>query len=829
MNTTTPIKIVVTAETAQAAAALRMFVDSAGSGLKSLAPGAASAHVELTKLRETSMLARESFHALELGALSLGAGKLPMLGEAFMGARLTMNGTRTAAMLLGVTLSEVILPLGLIVAGVAAGAYVWHEWNAGQREAEKAAKDLGEAWKALPGLLKEINDAQKAGLLSPTAAKNLTDIATGKTKLYRDSAGNITLNATETIKGGQTVMPMDEGGQSYLAPDEVKNNTPLTPDEQQKVAQDRKGLTAEQIAAQLHLHELAEQATRDELTGIEKIKAANHEKYQKLRDEAQAAYDLVSAREGGVGLDTNGNRANLSTALNKFNQAEANDNLEASRKFYEEQARKQTEAVKQAEEEKKKIVTAEEQALATALEAYANQTTNKTKAYWNNVYQAKYDQAKHELDNELISETEFEKKVADARKEQIAGLREANLKLVEAQKESLQLMRDQFAVERDAVQNDFRLTNEEKRQKEINLLIAEKKAVDDLIASLREKQKLDPANAAPLEGPIVSLSNESRGLGSQLAKKNDGPDVNSFSDNFIAKMTQMQNSMGSMAQNLAGVFSSVFEGIDQGLNQSLTHFILYGGTVKQFMGSIYKSLAESFASSLSKMVTDWIMQHTVMAVWDAIFVNTSLARHVAGETAKTASTGEQSLLRMMWHNLVTIAHNIGVALRTLFHISGESTATTATVAGATTRVAANAAVAGSGAASSQASIPYIGPILAVVAMAAIVAAVMAACGAFEKGGRPPVGELALVGEGGPELWVPDSAGTIIPAGATAALLQGGGAKRVGGGGDSPDSNRIVSHYIHYDKSQMLRDIERDPAHEIYVASVAARTVSKLRG
>ncbi len=33
---------------------------------------------------------------------------------------------------------------------------------------------------------------------------------------------------------------------------------------------------------------------------------------------------------------------------------------------------------------------------------------------------------------------------------------------------------------------------------------------------------------------------------------------------------------------------------------------------------------------------------------------------------------------------------------------------------------------------------------------------------FEKGGRPPVGQPSLVGEGGPELFVPNTAGTIIP-------------------------------------------------------------------
>ena len=35
-------------------------------------------------------------------------------------------------------------------------------------------------------------------------------------------------------------------------------------------------------------------------------------------------------------------------------------------------------------------------------------------------------------------------------------------------------------------------------------------------------------------------------------------------------------------------------------------------------------------------------------------------------------------------------------------------------------------------------------------------------GSFANGGRPPVGRASIVGERGPELFVPDRAGTIIP-------------------------------------------------------------------
>lgn len=44
---------------------------------------------------------------------------------------------------------------------------------------------------------------------------------------------------------------------------------------------------------------------------------------------------------------------------------------------------------------------------------------------------------------------------------------------------------------------------------------------------------------------------------------------------------------------------------------------------------------------------------------------------------------------------------------------------------------------------------------------------------YADGGRPDVGGLSLVGEKGPELFVPDTAGTVIPAGRTRDLVEGG--------------------------------------------------------
>lgn len=61
-------------------------------------------------------------------------------------------------------------------------------------------------------------------------------------------------------------------------------------------------------------------------------------------------------------------------------------------------------------------------------------------------------------------------------------------------------------------------------------------------------------------------------------------------------------------------------------------------------------------------------------------------------------------------------------------------------------------------------------VAAVVGMAAMLAALAAISGAFAQGGRPTPGMPALVGEEGPELFVPDRPGLIVPAGITERIM-----------------------------------------------------------
>jgi hypothetical protein len=69
-------------------------------------------------------------------------------------------------------------------------------------------------------------------------------------------------------------------------------------------------------------------------------------------------------------------------------------------------------------------------------------------------------------------------------------------------------------------------------------------------------------------------------------------------------------------------------------------------------------------------------------------------------------------------------------------------------------------------------------------------------GTFAEGGRPPIGRPSLVGELGPELFVPSVAGMIIPSDATAAMAR---YQRQGGGNDNePDPAAAMARYQRQD-------------------------------
>lgn len=155
--------------------------------------------------------------------------------------------------------------------------------------------------------------------------------------------------------------------------------------------------------------------------------------------------------------------------------------------------------------------------------------------------------------------------------------------------------------------------------------------------------------------------------------------------NELAQAQQVADQMAPVWNDIGSTFSSALQGMVQGTQ-----------TWAQAVGSLFKGVSDAF---LKHVVIDpfqqWVAQQAKMLTMKLGF-----------------SQQEQAM------NTATAAQTVAA-----------KTAETTTV------VSANAAQAGSGAASALAGIPYVGPALAVAGMAAMVAAVMALLGkGFATGG-----------------------------------------------------------------------------------------------
>jgi hypothetical protein len=198
----------------------------------------------------------------------------------------------------GLKMGTIIPVFGGIAAVIGAGILVWHEWTSAEDAAIKKAKDLAEAYKALPALLKEVSDAQEGGLLGPGAAGEYSDYLTGKKKLYQGFNGQLTTSPNSIIDAATA------SKEPWLQAGQQLSNQPATAAQIQKWVQDQitagGAVTQTQIDALNKLADLTQKINEQSLTGIDKEKAAIHDRYQAERDEIEQTLKVAGANLGDI-------------------------------------------------------------------------------------------------------------------------------------------------------------------------------------------------------------------------------------------------------------------------------------------------------------------------------------------------------------------------------------------------------------------------------------------------------------------------------------------------------------------------------------------------
>jgi hypothetical protein len=230
-----------------------------------------------------------------------------------------------------------------------------------------------------------------------------------------------------------------------------------------------------------------------------------------------------------------------------------------------------------------------------------------------------------------------------------------------------------------------------------------------------------------------------------------------FSGELSTALTSQMQSFGTLAANVATAITSTIgtavSSVASGIAGWITGTKRWSDALREIGTGVLTTLVQGFVESAEKMVVNWIEQHVLMKAVSTLFrttetteniahTQTNIGIHAAGETEKTGWTLGQSLIRRGVHLAETIFHGIQVAIRTAAHIVGEIAATAVSVAQQAIRVGLiiveaiwwliKAAFQG---ASAVANIPYVGPILAIAAIAAIIGVGAAAiAGAFQEGG-----------------------------------------------------------------------------------------------
>lgn len=336
-----PIKIVVTAESATAAANLNNFSVQAVNDLSALSKAAGEAAGGL-KVSHQAMQQLQHVARAAAGGIMAGLSPLQIL---------EFESVRLASVLpeLGISLATLGTIAASVGVAVGAGAIGWKIYMGDVEDTTAKINEMVEALDKVPDLLVKINGLQKSGLISRAAGTEFANYLNGRTKLYRHLDGSINENPfsdqeVEDFKtlpvGGGASMQVKIG--SHLEHragvelsqneinDYVKNQLPKISDSQAQAVEKLKGLV--------------EKARIESLAGLEKEKAEIHDRYEKERQEI-----LLTAQQSGRLIGPKQLDAATVGAINNLNQAEAAAKLTAEKKAQEEIDRKDAELQKSIE------------------------------------------------------------------------------------------------------------------------------------------------------------------------------------------------------------------------------------------------------------------------------------------------------------------------------------------------------------------------------------------------------------------------------------------------------------------------------------------------
>jgi hypothetical protein len=595
-----------TTQVGQAAAAANASASSVSSALKQTGQAAeeASGHI-----RGLTYYFRSGMDSMRF---ALMGGSNPMA------AFYALDEGIRAAVASGMELGTLVPVIGSVLAVIGAGALAWHEWNEGEREAAKNAKDLAEAWKGLPGIITQLNEMQEAGLLTAKQVGEYADVAAGRKKMYWDENHQATPAPTRVEHSGGDYV-VGEDGIPIRQPEDTRtvDNAPMTRVEQQQWTMEQATaggtVSTEYLNAVKEAKELIEKANEEALSGLEKQKAEIRDKYNDELQKMKETLSVLTASMSEAEIGQSKIVQDLRKAMTEKVLAEQNEIAAAEQAAAKQQLQKAQAAVDLADEQQRKQQEADKQHEAE-LQRQAQLTRD-------------------------IQRQDLQDQIEDAKSNALMTDREKLVIITSLQQQQKQI-------------NDAEISELEKLKSQVKTL----------------------SDQLELEKKIAELRHDNTHIDNQPTPGQQ----DSFAFQWTSMLASQSDKWKGWAQESADSFSKAWDGATSSVSGGLTHLFEYGAQKGQWFREIWNGVVGSMISSVTKLAVDWVAQHVIMTTahalaeqamtaataaggsergvirfvetnWHNILVGLRVAAHVAGEALSTAATSAGAALRALYH------------------------------------------------------------------------------------------------------------------------------------------------------------------------------------
>jgi hypothetical protein len=195
------------------------------------------------------------------------------------------------------------------------------------------------------------------------------------------------------------------------------------------------------------------------------------------------------------------------------------------------------------------------------------------------------------------------------------------------------------------VETDYTVTAAEKWEVRKKLLMEEKEQLQAIIASMearaRIEDSIDPAKAESIRGEATGVRRQAGGVDKQMGQM--GPDPNSFTQQWLAALTKLENQWGTLAETMANTFTRSMNTAIDSVSDGLTKMITTTQRWNLILYNIAKTIMTDIVQAIIRMAMQWIVSHILMSAigkaLQALGVATTTAANVTiAATAVPAAT-----------------------------------------------------------------------------------------------------------------------------------------------------------------------------------------------